>query len=384
VSEAPPPPPQPIGTSTSAAAAAAAAADARSEAGSAVASAWRAAAIALAAALLLIVALVATAPSWAPLAPWGMTADRRAQQQALTALAARLDRLAAAQGAVQQQAQQGDRETSAAVQRLQQSASDTAASVQRIGQQIGALAARPAVPAGDIADLRQELAKLSAGMTELASRSDAADKAARAQAAHDAGDAALALAVLQIRRAVAAGGPFAAEYDALMAAARDRPEIAHLAAPLAEPAKTGVATRAALAQGLRELVAPAPAITPSPSPEAARAGWTDALLARLRGLVTIRRVDDGGGTVATAAPAGQPPPTATVNAAERALAGGDLAGAVAALDKLTGASAAAAGDWLRSAHERLAVEAALDRIEAALLTAQPGNSPATAAPRSPG
>jgi hypothetical protein len=78
-----------------------------------------------------------------------------------------------------------------------------------------------------------------------------------------------------------------------------------------------------------------------------------------------------------------------VNAAELALAGGDLEGAVGALDRLTGAAAEAARPWLRMAKERALVEAALYRIEA-LLVARLGApaaatpAPAPAGPGSPG
>ena len=64
--------------------------------------------------------------------------------------------------------------------------------------------------------------------------------------------------------------------------------------------------------------------------------------------------------------------------AERALAGGDLARAVAAIETLHRAPAAAEplADWLRKARERLAVEAALHRLEA-LLTARLGDTAGT-------
>jgi len=48
-----------------------------------------------------------------------------------------------------------------------------------------------------------------------------------------------------------------------------------------------------------------------------------------------------------------------VATAEGALAAGDLAGAVAALEKLDGAAAAKAKPWLDAARARLAAEAAL-------------------------
>ncbi|HVC54130.1 MAG TPA: mitofilin family membrane protein [Stellaceae bacterium] len=294
---------------------------------------YRALALGLAGALVLVVALVASAPSWVPALPWGggAPADNGA-------LAARLDRLAAAQ--------------------------------RQLDRRIGALEARPATP-GDAADLRAQLTKLSSAVAdqatrlaaidkaasaqaaaagELTGRLDAIAKAASAQAAKDTSDTALVLVLLQIRDAVAAGRPFTAEYDALSDLAHSRADVAAAAAPLAAPATTGVASRAVLAETLRAL---AGTIAAAQKPPVA-AGWAAATLARLRGLVRIRRID-------AAAPAGTP--DAVVTAAERALAGGDLAAAVEALDKLTGAPQAAARPWLRLAQQRLAVEAALHRIE---------------------
>ncbi len=98
---------------------------------------------------------------------------------------------------------------------------------------------------------------------------------------------------------------------------------------------------------------------------AASEGWLDEAWGRVRSLVRIRRID-GGGT--------KTGPEAAVNAAELALAGGDLDGAVAALDKLTGRPAETAGPWLRMARQRLAVEAALRNVESLLAarSGQPG------------
>src|SRR5207248_8060488 len=129
------------------------------------------------------------------------------------------------------------------------------------------------------------------------------------------------------------------------------------AMPLAEPAKTGVASRAVLIARLHALAgAIATAAAPPADPD-----WGDKVLARLRGLVTIRRIDG----------ASQSEPEAAVSAAERALRGGDLAGAVAALDRLAGPPAETARPWLQMARQRLAVEAALHRVEE-LLTARLG------------
>ena len=63
----------------------------------------------------------------------------------------------------------------------------------------------------------------------------------------------------------------------------------------------------------------------------------------------------------------QSAPEAALSAAERSLAAGDLAGAVAALDPLSGPAAEAARPWLQMARQRLAVEAALHQVEGLLV-----------------
>jgi hypothetical protein len=238
-----------------------------------------------------------------------------------------------------------------------------AAAIKELDRRIAALEAKPAAPAGEIAELRQQAAKLSTAVADLGARvgaaetSIAAEKAAPAQSAVDPTDSAVLLTLLRIREAVEVARPFAAEYDAFTALAQPRPEIAAAAAPLAEPAKTGVASRAVLIARLHAL---AGVIVTAEAPPA-EPDWSDKVLARLRGLVTIRRIDG----------AGQSEPEAVVSAAERALAGGDLAAAIAALDRLAGPPAEAARPWLQMARQRLAVEAALQRVEE-LLTARLG------------
>ena len=304
-------------------------------------SSYRAAAIALAVALLVVAGLVATAPFWAPHLPW----SRRAPA-ADKALVARLDRLVAAQQQARQQAEQD--------------AAANAAGLQRLERRAAALEARPGPPSAAIDDIRAQLARLSGTAAELTARVATLDKAVQARAATAAGtttDTAIALVLLQIRSAVAAGRPFPAEYQALTALAHDRPELATAAAPLAEPAKAGVASRAVLAKGLRDLAA-APAAGASASSRSAPHGWGEAALARLHGLVTVRRVDDAAPPQRAAA--------APVNAAELALAGGDLAGAVGAIEKAPAEGSGAAAKWLRMARRRLAVETALQRLEAQL------------------
>jgi hypothetical protein len=344
------------------------------------ASGWRMLAIGLAGALVLLVALVGTAPFWASALPWAPLAPKNEPPPPDP----RIDQLAATQQQAGQQRQQDEAAANAAVQRLD--------------KRIGALEAKPAPAASDIAELRQQVAKLSATATELttrvealdktlraqapatadlAARIEAVDKAAHSQATSGTGDTAAVLVLLQIQDAVAVGRPFAAEYEALAALARASADLMTAAQPLAEPAKSGVAGRAVLANRLREL---APAITTAKAAEAAGAAggadWTDRLLGRLAGLVQVRRVD-GTGEGQSAAGGSQ----AVVNEAERALAGGDLEGAVAIVEKLSGPPAEAAAPWLRMAKQRLAVEAALHHIEA-LLAARLGAAANASTPAS--
>jgi hypothetical protein len=181
----------------------------------------------------------------------------------------------------------------------------------------------------------------------------ALDKAAQAGPA-DA--AALALVLLQIEQAVEIGRPFEAEYRALIALSRDHPDITTAATPLTGPAASGVASRAVLIARLHQFAPQIAAAAPPAEP-----GWGSQITARLRSLVTIRRVDGEG----------QSPAEAAVSAAEGDLAGGDLDAAITALSALDGANLAAAQPWLAMARQRLQVETVLQHIET-LVTAALG------------
>jgi hypothetical protein len=305
----------------------------------------------LAAALLLVVALVASGPLWAPLLPW------------------------AARNGLAPDAPQQPREPPS-----RPSTTPADAARQALDRRVAALEARPAASASDLAEIRQEVGKLTGSATELATRIEEVDKTVHSQPTGDPTDIALVLALLQIRDAVDAGRPFRAPYEALAALAQPRPEIAAAASPLAAPATAGLAGRPVLANRLREL---APAIVAATAPtnppattDAVAPDWASEAWQRLSGLVTIRRIDSAGQDQEAAAPA------ASVNAALLALAGGDLEGAVGALEGLTGAPAETARPWLRMAKERLAAEAALQRIEALLVArlGTPLNAPAGSGP----
>ncbi|HEY4472008.1 MAG TPA: mitofilin family membrane protein [Stellaceae bacterium] len=350
-------------------------------------SGWRGAvAIGFATALIVFGLLVISGPFWAPAISPLFSAG--AAPSADTPLADRLAQLEAAQRNNQQKIDQ-------AVAAAQKAAADSAASAQQLDrriaaienkpaassnelaelrQQVKALESRPTAAAGDIAelrqqmkaleakpaaappelaDLRQQVQQLTAANADLGNRVAALEKGEHAQSAADPTDTTLLLALLQIREAIETARPFAAEYDALTALAKTRPDIAAAAAPLAEPAKSGVASRAVLIERLRALRGAIATAQPAP----AEGDWAARAWAQLRGLVTIRRIDGAGQSAAEAA----------VGAAERALAAGDLAGVVAALEGLAGPAADAAQPWLQMVRQRLAAEEALHRMQSLLV-----------------
>jgi hypothetical protein len=287
-----------------------------------------------------------------PAAPAG---DDEATKSALNALAGRVDRLESAGNAA-------DRLIEGAV------AAEKAA-LQQLEQRLAALEAQSASGKADFAaalqDLRQEIARVDAGGAELAKRLAALEREAQSQSPGQLrADAMLALLLAQMREAVDQARPFPAEYNAFTSLAHD-PGLAAAAEPLHEAARNGVPSRAVLAKRLADLSRPvAAAGEPAAEPD-----WGARTLARLRGLITIRRIDGGA----------QSGPEAAVGAAQIALARGDLAGAVAALEPLTGAAAEAVRSWLQMARERLAVESALDRLQE-LLTVRLGNRVVEPAP----
>lgn len=305
---------------------------------------------------VIAIAVIAATPFWAPpvigLLPWGQAAEKpQASTPDLVLAAARAE------------------------------ASREAATIQQLNQRIAALEARPASdvsslqqrvaslearPAPDLSAVQQHLAALDKSTGDLGDKLTALAKAEQQQSAADPKLTALALTLLQIRDAVAIGRPFDAEYRALVTLAHDHPDIASAAAPLADPAESGVASRAALIERLRQLAPQIATAHPPPKDK-----LKSQIVARLRSLVTIRRIDDDGD---------QTPAEAAVGEAQRDLASGDLAGAVAALDKLDGPAKTAAEPWLKTAKARLAVETALRQVEIAL-TASLGNAAPAASGR---
>jgi hypothetical protein len=303
-------------------------------------------------AIVAIVALVLAAPFWTPalipLLPWAAPPSADAP----AALSARLDQIQAAQTSLGQA--------------VGAAAKTDAAALGALDKRVAALENKPSPTPPDLSGIQQQIAALTATAGALDSRIAALEKTVKAQRAADPTDAALALVALQIGDAVRAARPFAAEYDTFVALAHSRPDLAAAAQPLAAAAKAGLASHAVLTAQLRALDDKIATVS---SPPPAADDWRGRIVARLRSLVTIRRVDGGGETPAQAA----------VGKAEKALAGGDLAGAVAALQPLTGNDAEAAKPWLQMAAMRLQAEQALREITT-LLAAHLGTPAVAAAP----
>ncbi|MGE0254581.1 MAG: carph-isopro domain-containing protein [Alphaproteobacteria bacterium] len=235
-----------------------------------------------------------------------------------------------------------------------------------------AVAEKAMIPAGALTALEARIAaaeQASAALGALAQRLDAIDKAfavlpdiearlaaleaaqkARGEARGDA--AALALAAAGLRRAIGAGEPFA---DTLVLARKfagdDNATLVALERLDAVAAKT-VPTEAALRA---DFDAAADAARAAARNEG-RTDWRDRALARLEGVVTIRRND----------PQGDGPDAVVARAGQR-LAAGDLAGADAALATLEGAAAEAVKDWRARAGIRLDALAAAAALEARAL-----------------
>jgi hypothetical protein len=259
------------------------------------------------------------------------------------------------------------------VDQLEATVAATRAGLQQLEQRLGAAetqsSSRAASATSELQKIQQELARFGSVAADLSNRLPALEQQMQSQSVAERTDATLAMVLLQIREAIDQARPFPAEYNALKALARD-PGLVTNAEPLAEAAQSGVPSRAVLSKRLSELAGHVATAAEPPS----ESDWGAQALARLRALVTIRRID---GISQTA-------PEAAVSGAQAALARGDLAGAVAVLDPLTGANAEAARPWLRMARERLAVETALDHLQQ-LLGARIGSSRAApaAAPTEP-
>ncbi|MFO1156875.1 MAG: uroporphyrinogen-III synthase [Rhodospirillales bacterium] len=159
------------------------------------------------------------------------------------------------------------------------------------------------------------------------------------------------LGVGQLAQAVEGGGSFVRQLAAVRALGGDDPEIAQAAAALEPHATSGIPTLAVLRGKFPETAA----AVASAEPVTAGDTWTDKVIDRLASLVSVRRT--GSAALASGGVDG------ILARAETALKAGDLAGAVDALEELTGAPAQAASEWLALARTRLDAERQLITLQ---------------------
>lgn len=197
-------------------------------------------------------------------------------------------------------------------------------------------AAKTLAPASDVDALRGEIAAVRAGLEAGMAEASAAGRAARA-----------AFAVAAAVEAARASGPFVEAHAALAAALPDEPNVAALA-PLA---RLGAPSRAALLEDFPAIEA---AIDRALRAEASGGGLMGKMQAALAQQVSVRPVDDAGS------------PRSKLDLARQAIAREDVAGAVAALEQLTGPPREAARAWLDPARRRLEIDARLAAVRADL------------------
>jgi hypothetical protein len=147
----------------------------------------------------------------------------------------------------------------------------------------------------------------------------------------------LGLAAMELRMAVERGWPFPAELDAVSRLVDDPSSLA----PLKAVADTGLPTPTALAQALSKLT---PTMLQAANPQGREGGVLDRLEAGAERLVRIRRIDEMPGD----------DPAAVIARADVKATRGDIAGAVAEIDKLPDKVRAPASGWISTARTRLA------------------------------
>jgi hypothetical protein len=184
---------------------------------------------------------------------------------------------------------------------------------------------------------RSDLDALAARLTNLEQQVRAAEQRLGKAAAGADRAVRLALIAMELRIAVERGIPFTAELQAAKQLAADPSRLAALEASAA----TGVPTPAALAQNLSKL---APAMLQAASAPRREAGVMERLQASAERLIRIRPVEEASGD----------DPSVVVARAELKATRGDIAGALADLERLPEAVRAPAAGWIAAAKARLA------------------------------
>ncbi|MCG8509188.1 MAG: uroporphyrinogen-III synthase [Rhodospirillales bacterium] len=206
---------------------------------------------------------------------------------------------------------------------------------------------------GEVTDLKAGLQQLgaeseriSASVADINQRIQGFEESRSTLAGVEDDFRATMVAVENLRDVLRSAAPFADELDALSALAQDGSDLSTAISELAPFVKDGIPTLAALRDrfdGMARGVV-------SASLRVDGDGWFAGIVNRLTTLVTVRRTDTDESENSV---------DALVTSAEAAVAEGDLIGAVRYLEKLGGAPAAEASDWLRDAKSRVMAERAM-------------------------
>ncbi len=276
--------------------------------------------------------------------------------------AAEIDRLRSALSRVEAEVGAGASSSTKAQSTLSGLQSRLAGLDRRIAELSGGAAA--------LADLRADVGQLAARLAEVEQR-----LAALPQADPDAGSAlpprvAVVLATAQLRDALRRPSPFERELASLAHLAADDAELSGVLDTLSPYAAAGIPTRERLRADFPQVARAVAAAGAGAGEE----GWLAGVRRRLSDLVTVRPV--GGDATGDS-------PGAVAARAEARVAAGDLAGALAELEQLSGRAAEAAAAWREAARARASAEDALrllsGRIAGSLAPNLAAETPAAAA-----
>jgi hypothetical protein len=232
--------------------------------------------------------------------------------------------------------------------------------VEALKAKVGALA--EAHLAGDTSDLApqlttldQRIAKLEAALPELSTAIDRSSASAKSGAA--------AIAFANLRNAITAGRPYAAELAALKSLVPDPGDLG----ALPSHAETGIPTVAALADTLTKLAETSAAPMPTP----AGTSILDSMMASAKSAISLRRI----GADATGYE-----PAAVLARAEAALKQGALEAAIKEVEALPAPSRYPFAGWLDDARARASANDSLSKLESTVLASLGGGSAPEAKP----
>jgi hypothetical protein len=253
------------------------------------------------------------------------------------------------------------RALNATIADLRQRLDEVATAAREARGRADAAAASPGAPnAAEQSELDALAARIAVLERDAKTVNQALQDASGQRQANIAADRAVRLAVVAeaLRAAVERGAPFTAELAAAKALGTDGAALA----PLEAFAAAGVPTAEALARDFDKVE---PAMLAAAAPAAHEGGILDRLQANAERLVRVRPVGDTPGD----------DPAAGIARARAKAGRGDMAGALAELDRLPAAAKAPAAAWMKAAQARMAAVDSARQLFAASLAALGKPSP---------